>query len=167
MGIKEILKKNKKNSLGLLIILGINWNLIKKLQGNPKADSKKISDFANKKLVGKYIEQDKFMSTTCNYEFAENQARVDEGSKGIKGNENTPFYIVWEIMANKGTYIVFIETLREAKEFNSDEHEFLLQRSSLLNVVGVDFKKCEKSEEGKRLASGVLKIRAGSRANIS
>ena len=70
-------------------------------------------------------------------------------------------------MANKGTYIVFIETFREAKEFNSDEHEFLLQRSSLLNVVGVDFKKCEKSEEGKRLASGVLKIRAGSRANIS
>ena len=101
MGIKEILKKNKKNSLGLLIILGINWNLIKKLQVNPKADSKKISDFANKKLVGKYIEQDKFMSTTCNYDFAENQARVDEGSKGIKGNENTPFYIVWEIMANK------------------------------------------------------------------
>ena len=104
-----------------------------------KGTPEKISEFAFRKLSGVYIEQDMFMSTTCHYDFAENWARADEGNKGIKNDENPPFCVVWEITANKGTKEVFIETLREAKEFNSDEHEFLLQGSSLINVINVNF----------------------------
>jgi len=107
------------------------------IKGHPNATSAEVESFVDNLLSGYKFEQDRFMSTTINRDFAVEWAT----SNKINGGKKNPVSVVWKIKADKGAKGVFASPFDAISNNYYDQFEFLVQRQSALKYVDCAFDK--------------------------